>query len=119
MCYCEISDALHKLVDAASALHSFDFSQFRFFSRSWSRASPTSHLRFRSFAAGSSSTRFVQLACVSVSIITRYSFVCDFRSVTAQDETKEVLYWGRQLLGFVIGIISGVIPLLGWMGLSL
>ncbi|KAF2368172.1 Rab5-interacting protein family, partial [Trinorchestia longiramus] len=36
-----------------------------------------------------------------------------------KDDFLDVIYWGRQILGLILGVIWGVIPLKGFLGLLL
>lgn len=36
-----------------------------------------------------------------------------------QDEFLDVIYWVRQILGVILGVVWGIIPLKGFIGLAL
>lgn len=36
-----------------------------------------------------------------------------------QDEFLDVIYWARQILGIILGVVWGFIPLRGFIGLAL
>lgn len=36
-----------------------------------------------------------------------------------QDEFLDVIYWARQILGVILGVVWGIIPLKGFIGLAL
>jgi len=38
---------------------------------------------------------------------------------STQDEFLDVIYWGRQILAIILGLIWGLIPLQGFVGLAL
>jgi len=56
---------------------------------------------------------------MSMSISNTLSKVWVQSEWTDKEEFLDVIYWGRQLIGLVIGLIWGVLPLKGFLGLAL
>ncbi|KAF2368173.1 Rab5-interacting protein family, partial [Trinorchestia longiramus] len=56
---------------------------------------------------------------------TKSSYYLIYRAFTSnsqwpdKDDFLDVIYWGRQILGLILGVIWGVIPLKGFLGLLL
>ncbi|KAF2362415.1 Rab5-interacting protein family [Trinorchestia longiramus] len=56
---------------------------------------------------------------------TKSSYYLIHRAITSnsqwpdKDDFLDVIYWGRQILGLILGVIWGVIPLKGFLGLLL
>jgi len=54
-----------------------------------------------------------------MSISNTLSKICVQSEWSDKEEFLDVIYWGRQIIGLVIGLFWGLLPLKGFLGLAL
>jgi len=61
---------------------------------------------------------YFKLEC-KMSISNTLSKICVQSEWSDKEEFLDVIYWGRQIIGLVIGLFWGLLPLKGFLGLAL
>lgn len=56
---------------------------------------------------------------ITCSSLKELTYVYPFLLLTLQDEFLDVIYWIRQIIALILGVIWGVAPLKGFLGLAM
>lgn len=56
---------------------------------------------------------------ITCSSLKQFTYFYPFLLLTLQDEFLDVIYWIRQIIALILGVIWGVAPLKGFLGIAM